>query len=466
MNLKLLNMKLTNRYILRSHIGPLLFGTLTVMFLFLMQFVIKHIDKLLGKGLDTWIVIQLIVLNLAWMLVLALPMGVLFSTLMAFGNLSSTNEVTIIKASGGSLIRMLLPVAFAGALLAIPLFLFNDKVLPDANHRAKILFSDIKRKKPTFALESSQFYLGISQYTILARHVDSLSGNLYGVTIYDNSQSGKLNIVSADSGIIKFEPDMENLGVLLYNGEIHQMSNFDPGPYKIIEFENYKILIEASGFNLTRTNEEIISRSDRELSIDDMEVIVNESMNKSNESNKRVNVEINKNYDFITGKFTSADTLINDKRLFRAGTVDSSAAGTYDQLQKRLSFLHSSIRSDVYQENEYKLKAQRYVVEIQKKYAIPFACFVFVFLGVPLGILTRRGNFGISAAISLGFFILYWSFLIGGEKLADRGFLSPVLSMWLANIVVGIIGIILTLKVHNESISMPGAKLLRKLLKK
>jgi lipopolysaccharide export system permease protein len=87
-----------------------------------------------------------------------------------------------------------------------------------------------------------------------------------------------------------------------------------------------------------------------------------------------------------------------------------------------------------------------YEVEIYKKYAIPFACLVFVFVGCPLGIKTKGGNFGISAAITLAFYILYWACLIGGEKLADRGMVSPMFSMWLGNIVLGIAGIIMTIK--------------------
>jgi len=106
--------------------------------------------------------------------------------------------------------------------------------------------------------------------------------------------------------------------------------------------------------------------------------------------------------------------------------------------------------------NDYESRARQYEVEIQKKYAIPFACFVFLLVGCPLGVMTKGGNFGISAAISIGFYIFYWACLIGGEKLADRGMLDPALSMWLGDILVGIMGIILIVKVNNESLRIPG----------
>ncbi|MBL7974987.1 MAG: LptF/LptG family permease, partial [Candidatus Kapabacteria bacterium] len=172
------------RYILRAHVAPFLFGTSVVMFLFLMQFVLQKIDQLVGKGLSTWVIIQLITLNLSWMLVLAVPMGVLFSTLMAFGSMSGASEVTIMKASGSGLIRMMFPVIILGAGLTYFMFWFNDSVLPDTNHQAKLLLMDIGRKKPMFNLEQGQFSTQLEGYTILARSLDSSNGLLRGVTIY------------------------------------------------------------------------------------------------------------------------------------------------------------------------------------------------------------------------------------------------------------------------------------------
>ena len=123
------------------------------MFLFLFQFLMRYLGELVGKGLSNWVIIQLITLNLSWMFVLAVPMGVLFSTLMSFGNLSANYEITIIKASGGGLMKMMLPVIFFGILLTGFLFWFNDNVLPETNHQAKVLLNDITRKKPTFSIE-------------------------------------------------------------------------------------------------------------------------------------------------------------------------------------------------------------------------------------------------------------------------------------------------------------------------
>ncbi len=457
-------MLIISKYILRSHTAPFLMGTITVLFLFIFQFFLKHIDKLVGKGLDLWVIFQLLTLNIAWMLVLAVPMGVLFSTLMAFGSMSQAHEVTVIKSSGGSLLKMMMPVVFAGMIITIFLFWFNDYVLPDANHRAKSLMQDIRRKKPTFAIESGNFTSELEGYTIMARSVDSLKGTLKGVTIYDTRYGGRQqNIISADTGIVEFSADMSSLILTLYTGEIIQI---DPGTvdnFRKVLFDDYKIMIDAGGFEFQRTDEEFTSRGDREMRISDMQKIVNESRSNAAASREKLEKEIKRHYYYLTGEekyIPSRRELIKKQNLSVQASSEETGAdsiqktGKKEALEntvKRIGFFWSSMSSDAARLKDYAFRAKKYEVEIQKKYAIPFACMVFLFVGCPLGIITRGGNFGLSAAISLGFYIFYWACLIGGEKLADRGLASPFMSMWIGNIIVGLTGIALTLRINNES---------------
>jgi lipopolysaccharide export system permease protein len=440
-----------------------MFGTVLVMFLFLFQFLLKSIDQLVGKGLSEWVIIQLIVLNLSWMLVLAVPMGVLFSTVMAFGNMSSVHEVTIIKSSGGSLIRMMKPIIVSSMLLTLLLFWFNDEILPEANHQAKVLMMDIRRKKPTFSMESGQFSQQLDGYTILARQVDSLSGMMRAVTIYDNRSSASENIVTADTGIASFSADMSKLILDLYHGEIHQLIPNEVNNYRKVNFEKYKIFINASGFNLERSDKEDINRGDREMHIRDMRKIVNESKQKRKKYFNNLDSQLVKHYNYLIGK---SEELANNPSNNRFMKDEETLEGAMRAVQRRASFFKSSISSDLMRIEDYELTARQYEVEIQKKYAIPFACFVFILVGCPLGIMTKGGNFGISAAISIGFYIFYWACLIGGEKLADRGILDPVLSMWMGNIAVFIMGIILVVKVNNESMRIPGLNFIKKLIAK
>lgn len=429
------------RYILRAHIAPFIFGTSVVMFLFLMQFILQRIDQLVGKGLGTWVIIQLITLNLSWMLVLAVPMGVLFSTLMAFGSMSGASEITIIKASGSGLLRMMLPVVIIGAGITYFMFWFNDSVLPDTNHQAKLLLMDIGRKKPMFNLEQGQFSTQLEGYTILARSLDSSNGLLRGVTIYDKTAGGKVNVVSADSGTIRFTPDYNKIVVMLTHGEIHQVFQQTPSQYRNITFGAHQIVIPASGFMLERSGEGMFSRGDREMKIVDMQAIVDEARGRQHTAEHVIDSVIEQHMQYLFKGDTTTGT---------AQPITTEQAT--ERIPSRLTFIRSQVESQSFQIQDGDSKARQYETEIYKKYAIPVACFVFLFVGCPLGIMTRGGSFGMSAAISLGFYVLYWACLIGGEKLADRRLASP-LAMWLANVIIGTLGLLLTIRINNESLS-------------
>ncbi|MBI3260067.1 MAG: LptF/LptG family permease [Ignavibacteriae bacterium] len=425
------------RYILRFHIGPFLFGTLTVMFLFLMQFLMNNLDKLMGKGLEPLVILQVIALSLAWMVVLAVPMGVLFSTLMAFGGMSAAQEITIIKASGGGLVRMMLPVVLFGAAIFYGMYRFNDDILPDSNHRFKILMQDIQRKKPTFAIEAGQFSTQLEGYTILSRQVDSVTRSLKGVTIYDNLRQNQMNVVSAETGEISFSQDFSKLIVVLHNGEIHQFFRQTPADFRKITFIKHQITIDARDFAFSRSDEKVFSRGDREMRIKDMQAVVRVADSSSRNLDSIFRIQAQNHLNYVAVKDTSK--------------IDSSRKTILEHVENRISIFRATIESQSFQRGEYDAQVRKYSVEIDKKYSIPFACFVFVFIGCPLGVMSKRGNFGISAAISLGFYVLYWACLIGGEKLADRDVISPALGMWMGNIIIGSLGLVLTFRMSNES---------------
>lgn len=452
-------MWILNKYILKTHVAPFIFGVVTVMFLFLFQFLMRYLDELLGKGLSNWVILQLIGLNLAWMFVLAVPLGVLFSTLMTFGTMGQFHEVTIIKASGGGLLKMMRPVMLMASLLTIFLFWFNDQVLPEANHSAKVLLNDITRKKPTFSLESGQFSTQLEGYTILSRTIDSVSGTLRSVTVYDNSRGRRSSVISADSGTVHFSADYNKIIMNLYSGEIHQFYPNSIKDYYLINFNEYVFITNASGFNFERSNENLVSRGDREMRISDMNKIITEAEKYSFDASQRAKKQIDKHFSFVAGN-------VNRSEIEALSVANALKSGQVQISQQRIDFIRSVISSDIGQQVENKHKADKYKVEIYKKYSIPFACFIFALIGCPLGVMTKGGNFGISASLTLAVYVIYWSFLIGGEKLADRDFLSPFLSMWSGNFFIGLIGIFLVLKVNNESMNIPGKKLFLNLINK
>jgi lipopolysaccharide export system permease protein len=422
-------MLLLPRYIVRAHLAPLFFGASVVMFLFLMQFLLRVLDELVGKGLDAFVIVQLVVLNLAWMVVLAIPIGTLFSTLMTFGRLAQSHEVTAMKASGMSLLQMMLPVIATGCLLTLAVFWFNDAVLPDANHRAKTLLMDIQRKKPSFSLQAGQFSTQLEGYTILARAIDSSQQHLRGVTIYDRRDINRVTILNADSGFLHFSPSYRFILLELFDGDVHQYLRQRRGDYRFIRFERQRVIIPAYGFLLERSQEGSIARGDREMRIADMQRIVDAARQQQ------------------TTQWNAIEQTIGNhlERL-----LESNAPMPAQSWAEHVAIVANQLSMIGAQYDDADRQARQYEVEIQKKYAIPVACLVFVLVGCPLGIRTRGGSFGTSALISVGFYILYWACLIGGEKLADRRVLPPEV-MWIANALLALLGIALIVSTSNES---------------
>ncbi|HLF14422.1 MAG TPA: LptF/LptG family permease [Bacteroidota bacterium] len=427
-------------YILRAHLAPFLFSLITLMFVFLLQFLMKAVDQLVGKGLGFWVIGELILLSLAWMVVLAVPASVLVATLMGFGKLSSQNEITALRAGGMSLPKMMATVIAAAAVLGLLTVEFNNRVLPEANHRFKLLMMDIRRIKPTLSINAGLFNQDLSGYSILARTVSEYSSDLGGLTIYDYTDPSMNVVITADRGRVSFTPDYRRVVMDLSDGEIHRFRPSVQGEYRRIDFARHRIAMDAEGFDFERSAENAFSRSDRELSADVMRAIV----------------------DSLRAEAAATRELIFEDRPASRGSPgfsripafpipDSSAdleAARLAAQRVRLQIMNSENRRQTIESLGRQINS--YMVEIHKKYAIPAACLVFVFIGVPLGVMARRGTFGVAATLSLGFFLMYWASLIGGEKLGDRGIMPAWLGMWMANIVLGAIGLVLTVRLTKE----------------
>lgn len=398
----------------------------------------KFADRLVGKGLDTWVIVKLIVYNLSWMVVLVVPMATLVATLMAFGNMSQNNEVTIMKSSGISLYKMMLPPLIGSIVVALLLYQFNNKVLPDANHQAKILMSDISRTKPTLSLEPGFFSQEVSNYAILVRSIDQKTNDLYQITLYDYSNPTKINVVTADKGKIFFSKDQTKLIMDLYQGEIHESDIQNTTTYRKLEFQKHIIAMNADQFSFQQSGP--TSRGEREMSVEDMQYIT-DSLNQVLKSEQVLFVNECKKQLFL-------DSSSNNKLIQKNPNKNIDIA--YLRAIERIKTTKNIITSNYNRLEWTQREIEKYEVEIYKKFALPAACIIFILIGAPLGVMVRKGGFGVAAGISLLFFLIYWSFLIGGEKLSERGFFSPFLGMWAANIVLGIAGIILTIKTNKE----------------
>ncbi len=457
-------MNLISRYILKEHVVPFFFSLFVIMFVFVTKFVARYIGRLFGKGLSARTIFEAIYLNLAWMMALAVPMAVLVATLMAFGRMSSDNEITVLKTSGISLYRAIRPVLTAAAVLTVIMLWYNNYVLPDFNHRARMLFHSISRKKPTLDLEKGIF-LTLNNFNIRVENIQKSFGsklaestNLLGpnyvnkstdrlehITIFDQSSPTLQRTVLADYGYLVFDKQREQLVFTLFNGEIHEINTRDFSQYRRLTFFRNVFYIPAPDLVFKRENDSF--RGDREMNIAMMTAQIKRYKNLVKRENDKMHRDIGR---FLIAparmhKFLSeaAEALpLPEKEFIRPAL--SRAARTAHGLAQRIRAAGDNI---VF----YKKQINKYEVEIQKKYSIPFACLVFVLIGAPLGIKARRGSVGVGMTFSVGFFLIYWVCLIGGEELADRRLLSPVIAMWSPNIIVGFFGIFMTLRIVRET---------------
>ncbi len=444
-------MKILSKHILRQHIGPFLFGLFIITLIFILNLVFKELNKILSKGLDFWVVLEFFALNLAWIVALAVPMAVLMACLMAFGQLSADNEITAMKASGISLYRAIFPVFIAAVFLTFFLIWFNNFVLPDSNHRLRLLARDITMKRPTVNLDAGYLYEDLPDVSIRVEGLKEKEGysEIEDVLIFDRSDPNINRTIIAKNGNIYVDKKSGLFRLTLFDGEIHDVNKEKLNQYTSIKFPKYVMNIPIPDMVLKRRSSEY--RGDREQSAAMMrrEIAENNKLINKRRENLQKYIELQVKRYFPENRM--ADTLKVASPIFPAHLKETPRYKQNLQRQLRIArnvLLRIKAERDV--NRSYELTNKKLLVEIHKKFSIPFACIVFVLIGAPLGIMAHRGNMAVGGGISMVFFIIYWIFLIGGEELADRNMLSPFLAMWMANIIVGGFGAYLLVRTVRE----------------
>ena len=257
-----------SRYIVAEFVGPFLFAFVVITLVLIVDFVPDVVKLVVKKKLDTWVIIQVFVLNLAWMLALSIPMAVLSGTLMAFGRLSSEFEVLAMKASGISPWRILLPILAVATVLGVGLTYFNNEVLPDANHKARQLMSDIRRTRPMLEIKENVLSDRIAGYHLLVRKLDYRTSEIEDITIFDHKTRQTPRTITARRGRLAFSADGNTLIVRLQNGEIHEIDPEMPEKYRRMSFDYQTFYLTGVGSEFTQSETDF--RTDREKSAAEM----------------------------------------------------------------------------------------------------------------------------------------------------------------------------------------------------
>lgn len=502
------------RYVIREHIGPFFFAFSIITSMLVLNFVLQAMRYIIGKGISMTIILEYIVYNLAWIVVLVVPMSILVATIMAFGRFASDNEVTAMKAGGIHFYRLIIPVALCAVVVTYLLVQFNDRVLPLANHKARVLKKNIQTKRPTLSIEPGVFLEGIDNFHLIIENKDELGSGIYGVTIFDKSNRDVTRSITAEKGTLEMDEVNEAMILTLENGEIHETNPKSLEMYQRVVFQRHRVIIPVENMTLKKDDETFYN--EREKTISQLMEEVGRHRRERNQLIQRVIVFLEQDpslaagldekhrkavqrlvfggnlFDEISDHFvelnlqsqrwmdssrTVLDPAVADlvDRIFRDSVLQDSLRKNRafersvtippvirraDSLRPKSLEVHDTVRtaavtvqqvgSGLNSASSYQRQMDQLMVEVNKKYSIPVACLVFVLIGAPIGVKARRGNLGIAGGISLFFFIAYYFCLVLGEDYADRQLLNPFFAMWFPNMALGAIGLFLTYQTASE----------------
>jgi lipopolysaccharide export system permease protein len=305
---------------------------------------------------------------------------------------------------------------------------FNETVYPEANYAASSLAQDIRRKKPLAVIQERMFIEDIPGISLYVEDVNYGRNSFEGITIYQREEGRQksMSVITAPDGRMDYDSTYDAVIFTLYNGEIHNFDPMAPENYTRGRFKRQTFRIGDLGTQIEEKGKR--RRSDRELTTAQMNDIINDGHTKIGESNARIKELVSDRIDYV---------LSPSKEKQRYSTQNRTPIRLAHYYANRTK---SRIQQEIYLQNSLQKQRDKYLVEIHKKYTLAVACLLFVFVGAPVGVLTRRGGMGTAIGFGMFFFFVYWVFLIGGEQLADRGIIHPVPAMWSSNVVMFIIG--------------------------
>ncbi|MBO7458399.1 MAG: LptF/LptG family permease [Paludibacteraceae bacterium] len=453
---------------LRSYLGLFLATFFIAIFILLMQFMWMHVNDLVGKGIGISVLAEFFIYAVASVVPLALPLAILLSSLIAFGNLAEKFELTAMKAAGISLFRILRPLGIAVAFLSLGAFFFSNNVLPKSQAKLWALIFSLRQKQPELQIPVGEFYDEISGFHIYVRE-KTADGALLNLMIYDYSEGFEnAKVMVADTGRLMTSPDKQFLLLDLVNGE--SFANLDKQqqratgttqavPYRRETFTHKLIIIDFSTdfnrFDESMLGDQHVSKNVAQLihSIDSVQEVSREC---SAEQSAKLISERYFGRENTRGVIIP-ETITEEER--QTYNLDELWAKLDVQKQRQLLAMAIERTKNYLDQIEYNAiilqDADRYIrkheIELHRKFTLAFACLVFFFIGAPLGAIIRKGGLGAPVVISVILFIIYYMIDNTGYKMAREALWPCWTGMWLSSFVLLPIGIFLTYKAATDS---------------
>ncbi|HOY37734.1 MAG: LptF/LptG family permease [Bacteroidales bacterium] len=489
-------LKRLHLYMLGKFAGPLVLTFLISIFLLLMQFLWKYIDELVGKGLETGVILELLFYASLTLVPLALPLSILLASLMTFGNLGEQYELFAMKSGGISLIRIMYPLVVLTAGIAVGAFFFTNNILPYTNLKMRSLLFSIQQQRPEINLQNGIFTEAVDGFSIKVENKDK-NQVLHNIMIYDHrAKNGNKNVTTAESGSIKITSNKKHMILSLTNGTRYEELEFNPKnkqqsstyPHQRVSFVQETMYIELDGLGLDRNNEDLFKNGFEMLNIRQLQSSIDSLSNcllnrkrdiannlllysmfkgkknsnpESGQTPKITNAPIIvRKFDSLTQRNRSMAGIIKNEQEVKAVNFDSLYNSlSQSQKNKVVDFaLNYSRSAETYISNtgdelEYSTKwIRRHSIEWHRKFTVALACIILFFVGAPLGAIIRKGGFGTPVVVSVFVFLLYYVVSITFEKMARELAITPFLGMWFSAFVMLPIGFYLTLKAMNDSL--------------
>lgn len=447
--------------------GTFLFTFFIVIFILLMQFLWLYIDDMVGKGLETSILIELFFYTSITFIPMALPLALLLASLMCFGNFGEHYELVAMKASGISIWRVMRPLVFFSIFLSGIAFFFSNSVIPVATLKAKTLLFDVRKQKLAFDIKEGIYYRDLEDYVIYIDKKGDDGSHIYGIKIYDHTdRDGNTKIISADSGMMALSPNQRLIVFTLYNGynytDVTTNNDFKiKRPFERMAFKQEQIKFSLSDFDMTRSNEDLYKTYHEMMNIHQLSKAL-DSLGTRYSEKQRLFTEsfehrfnnycqrFQENPEFEQDSLTVCEPVILQWPLVdnipaeRRTNVIDMAVGGAQNAKDNVCFNNTDFKSQT--ENIRKHKKQWH-----KKFTLSIACLIFFFIGAPLGTIIRKGGLGLPTVISVLFFVIYWVTSMTAERIAVSGNLNMFFGVWLSSIILFPIGVFLTFKATSDS---------------
>jgi lipopolysaccharide export system permease protein len=449
--------KKLDKLILRAFIGPFIATFFITLFVLVLQFFWLYIDDIVGKGVELVIIGKLIAFVGATVVPLALPLAILLSSIMTFGNLGESFELVAIKSAGIPLLRFMRPIFVVSIFLSGLALLFNNNVIPVATLKMQTLKYDIIMSKPAFDIKEGVFYDKIEGYVIKIGKKEKDDSTIRRVVIYEQNYNLQDNILVAESGVMRITPDKRFLEMVLRNGVRYEENGnrlTTNTEFIRLGFKEYKKVLDLSSFALNRTNDSMFRNNWQMLSIRQLNRAI-DSLERATVNNRKKSVEDLKTFldfpKYIDSNWKAPKLASTTAKNFTDWIPDSARRAIVDRAGVAVNSGKATLESDAVLYEAQRRDLRFHLIAWHEKFTMAIACIVLFLIGAPLGSIIRKGGIGTPLVFAVVFFVLLFLLNNFGKKFVKEDVMLPLYGMWLATFILLPVGLFLVYKAMHDS---------------